>query len=81
MKIKNLEAYEIFNSRGLPTIECKITLENNKHVTASVPSGASTGSKEVVEKEIMIIVSLVKVFKTLLIISTKQLLHYLLIKK
>ena len=50
MKIKNLEAYEIFNSRGLPTIECKITLENDKHVTASVPSGASTGSKEVVEK-------------------------------
>lgn len=50
MKIKNLQAYEIFNSRGLPTIECSITLENNKTVTASVPAGASTGSKEVVEK-------------------------------
>ena len=49
MKIKNIQAYEIFNSRGLPTIECQITLENNQSVTASVPSGASTGSKEVLE--------------------------------
>lgn len=49
MKIKKLEAYEIFNSRGLPTIECEIVLENDKRVTASVPAGASTGSKEVLE--------------------------------
>jgi enolase len=49
MKIKTIQAYEIFNSRGLPTIECAITLENNQTVTASVPSGASTGSAEVLE--------------------------------
>lgn len=49
MKIKKVQAYEIFNSRGLPTIECEIVLENNKSITASVPSGASTGSKEVHE--------------------------------
>jgi len=50
MKIKQLTAYEIFNSRGLPTIECEIVLENNKRVQASVPSGASTGSQEVLER-------------------------------
>lgn len=49
MKIKKLEAYEIFNSRGLPTIECAIVLENDKKITASVPAGASTGSKEALE--------------------------------
>jgi enolase len=49
MNIKKVQAYEIFNSRGLPTLECEITLENKRTVTASVPSGASTGSKEVHE--------------------------------
>lgn len=50
MNIKKVQAYEIFDSRGFPTIECRITLENNQSVTASVPSGASVGSYEALEK-------------------------------
>lgn len=50
MTIQNLHAYEIFDSRGFPTIECKLTLENGAHVTASVPSGASVGALEALEK-------------------------------
>lgn len=46
MKIVDLYAREILDSRGNPTIECELTLENGQKVTASVPSGASTGSKE-----------------------------------
>ncbi len=49
MKITNLYAYEIFNSRGLPAIECCIHLENGQKVTTSVPSGASVGSAEALE--------------------------------
>ena len=50
MKIAKLYAYEIFDSRGLPTIECCIQLENNKKIFASAPSGASIGSQEALEK-------------------------------
>lgn len=50
MKISQLFAYEIFDSRGLPTIECCIELENGKKVIASVPSGASVGLAEALEK-------------------------------
>lgn len=46
MKISNLHAREILDSRGNPTIECELTLENGIRVLGSVPSGASTGSKE-----------------------------------
>jgi len=49
MKITNLYAYEIFDSRGLPTIECCINLENGKKVYASAPSGASVGKEEALE--------------------------------
>lgn len=50
MKITKLVAYEIFDSRGFPTVECAITLENKTTVTSSVPSGASVGIFEALEK-------------------------------
>jgi len=49
MNIKNLHAREILDSKGHPTVEVDLTLENGITATASVPSGASTGSTEAVE--------------------------------
>ncbi len=49
MKIKNIVAYEVIDSRGNPTVECEVTLENGIHATAIVPSGASTGEREALE--------------------------------
>ncbi|MEL7431914.1 MAG: phosphopyruvate hydratase [Chlamydiota bacterium] len=48
-KIKKINALEILDSRGNPTIEVKMTLENGVITSASVPSGASTGTKEALE--------------------------------
>ena len=49
MKIKNIIAREILDSRGNPTVEADVILENGIIGRASVPSGASTGSKEAIE--------------------------------
>ncbi|MFH1522859.1 MAG: phosphopyruvate hydratase [Patescibacteria group bacterium] len=49
MKIKQIIAREILDSRGDPTIETKIILESGISAKASVPSGASTGSYEAYE--------------------------------
>lgn len=49
MKIKDIHAREILDSRGNPTIEVEMTLDNNIKAVASVPSGASTGSREALE--------------------------------
>ncbi len=49
MLIKNVHAREILDSRGNPTVEVDITLENGVVGRASVPSGASTGEREAVE--------------------------------
>ena len=49
MNINNLYAYEIFDSRGFPTIECCIELANGRKVYASAPSGASVGKAEALE--------------------------------
>jgi len=49
MKIKRIQAEEILDSRGNPTIFTKVILENNTIGLASVPSGASTGKHEAVE--------------------------------
>ncbi|MBV8660757.1 MAG: phosphopyruvate hydratase [Candidatus Dependentiae bacterium] len=49
MNINNLYAYEIFDSRGFPTIECCIELANGRRVYASAPSGASVGKAEALE--------------------------------
>ena len=48
-KIKNIYAREILDSRGNPTIESEVILENNIVGRACVPSGASTGEHEAVE--------------------------------
>lgn len=49
MKIKNITAREILDSRGTPTVAAEVTLENGVIGTASVPSGASTGENEAIE--------------------------------
>ncbi|NOY38264.1 MAG: phosphopyruvate hydratase [Chlorobi bacterium] len=49
MKIKSVFAHEVLDSRGNPTVEVKMELENGVHDSAIVPSGASTGEKEAVE--------------------------------
>lgn len=47
--IKNIEAREILDSRGNPTIEATITLRGGAKGTSAVPSGASTGTHEALE--------------------------------
>lgn len=47
--IKSIIAHEILDSRGNPTIETTITLDNDISVSSSVPSGASTSSYEAFE--------------------------------
>ena len=49
MNIKDLHAREILDSRGNPTVEVEMTLDNGITSVASVPSGASTGTKEALE--------------------------------
>jgi enolase len=48
-KIKKVSAIEILDSRGNPTIRVMVELEDGRKVSASVPSGASTGEHEAVE--------------------------------
>ena len=48
-KIKNIIGRQVFDSRGFPTVEAEIVLENGIRSKAIVPSGASTGSYEAVE--------------------------------
>ena len=48
-KISDINAIQVFDSRGIPTISCKITLDNGVSAFSMVPSGASTGTKEAVE--------------------------------
>src|ERR1035437_8841434 len=49
MKIINVSALEILDSRGNPTVEANVTLEDGTKSRAMVPSGASTGEREAVE--------------------------------
>ena len=49
MKIEKVHAREIMDSRGNPTVEVEVTLENGVMGRASVPSGASTGENEALE--------------------------------
>ncbi len=49
MKIKKIEALEVLDSRGNPTVEVEMNLDNGITVNAFVPSGASTGEKEAME--------------------------------
>ena len=49
MKIKDIKAREILDSRGTPTVSAEVILESGVSGTASVPSGASTGENEAIE--------------------------------
>lgn len=48
-KIKNVYAREVLDSRGNPTVEVEVTLEDGSLGRAIVPSGASTGVREALE--------------------------------
>ena len=48
-KILKIHGLQIFDSRGIPTVSCKIILENGTSAISMAPSGASTGSKEALE--------------------------------
>ena len=47
--IEQIVAREILDSRGNPTVEVDVTLEDGSFGRAAVPSGASTGVHEAVE--------------------------------
>lgn len=49
-QIKEIKAREILDSRGNPTVEAEVVLTTGEIGRASVPSGASTGSREALEK-------------------------------
>ena len=48
-KILKISAREILDSRGNPTVACRVTLSGGASAEAKVPSGASTGSHEALE--------------------------------
>jgi len=48
-KIIKVQAYEILDSRGNPTVQADVRLSDGSVGTASAPSGASTGSREALE--------------------------------
>ena len=48
-KIKKIKGRQVFDSRGNPTVEAEIFSDNGSHVSAIVPSGASTGTYEAFE--------------------------------
>lgn len=48
-KISKIHAREILDSRGNPTVECEVTLDDGSFGRAAVPSGASTGTHEALE--------------------------------
>lgn len=48
-KIKSVHAYEIIDSRGIPTLEAQLILDNNVVVTTAIPAGSSVGKHEAVE--------------------------------
>lgn len=49
MKIRKIHAREVLDSRGTPTVAVEVILECGCRAEASVPSGASTGSREALE--------------------------------
>ena len=48
-KLERIHAREVMDSRGNPTLEAEVTLSDGSFGRASVPSGASTGSREAIE--------------------------------
>jgi enolase len=49
MKISSIQALQIYDSRGFPTVECHVVLEDGTEGVGMVPSGASTGQFEALE--------------------------------
>ncbi len=49
MKISRIIGREIYDSRGWPTVQCELTLDNGETIISSVPSGKSVSSFEAVE--------------------------------
>ncbi len=49
MKIQSVSAFQIYDSRGFPTVEAEVVLENGVTGRGLVPSGASTGQFEALE--------------------------------
>ena len=49
MKVRSIDALEVLDSRGNPTVAARVHLEDGVSATALVPSGASTGEREAVE--------------------------------
>lgn len=49
MKITKVVGREIYDSRGWPTVQCELEIDNSAWVTASVPTGISKGSYEAAE--------------------------------
>lgn len=49
MKIASIQAWQIFDSRGVPTVEAEVTLASGVRGRGLVPSGASTGQFEALE--------------------------------
>ena len=49
LEIEEVKALEILDSRGNPTVQVEVMLEDGSYGVAMVPSGASTGSFEAVE--------------------------------
>jgi len=49
MKITQVQAFEVMDSRGNPTVMAEVTLESGEVGVACAPSGASTGSREALE--------------------------------
>jgi len=48
-KITNIKGRQVFDSRGIPTVEAEVFLEDGSSASAIVPSGASTGKHEAFE--------------------------------
>ncbi|KXS38967.1 phosphopyruvate hydratase [Modicisalibacter sp. 'Wilcox'] len=48
-KIVDIQALEVLDSRGNPTVQAEVTLDDGAHGVACAPSGASTGSREALE--------------------------------
>ncbi|MCY4510274.1 MAG: phosphopyruvate hydratase, partial [Acidobacteria bacterium] len=49
MKIRKIDALEVLDSRGNPTVEARVHLDDGTVAEARVPSGASTGEREAAE--------------------------------
>ena len=49
MKIESISAWQIFDSRGFPTVEAEVVLANGLRGRGLAPSGASTGQFEALE--------------------------------